>query len=333
MKKLTLSTMVIVIIAMTILIVVGSSSNLNKEQHFSIKKYKDEEDKVFTRNDTLTICTYNIGYLSGMTNNLAVKTDYKLFETNLHKAQRLFSIELVDIIGLQEIDTKASRTYHVNQVDSLAMHLHMPYCYSSINWDKKYVPFPYWPPSLHFGSIVSGQAILSRFRISTAETKVLDKPENASYFYNLFYLDRLIQSVDIALNDTTSLKILNVHLEAFDKQTRVNQAVLLKQILPDLLDKGPLLLIGDFNSEPGYVDDTDAINIILSVPGLSSAVSQEEYLSDPTSHQTYSSAQPEKMIDYILYSHETIEKISAEVNSEFGEISDHLPLFMKFKLR
>ena len=50
--------------------------------------------------DTFSIMTYNIGYLSGMTNNLAVDRPKSLLDNNLKKASRLLINRAPDIVAL-----------------------------------------------------------------------------------------------------------------------------------------------------------------------------------------------------------------------------------------
>ena len=48
---------------------------------------------------------------------------------------------------------------------------------------------------------------------------------------------------------------------------------------------------------------------------------------------TFSATDPYKRIDYIFYTKNTIEYHSGNVLKSFGDISDHLPVLMEFKLK
>jgi len=331
MKKLFLLLLLVIILFPIILFLYGRRSTLDSSEYLKLRTFDlpSFQNRKLAQTDTLTIVTYNIGYLSGMTNNLPLDREETLFKNNLHKTIALFSEVEPDIIGFQEIDMGAERSYNYNQVDSLAIALGFPNVYQSVNWDKNYVPFPYWPPSKQFGRMVSGQAVFSKFPILDHESIILEKPINASFLYNNFYLDRIVQITQQKIGKDT-VCVMNLHLEAFDKETRVAQAKLVKELFEKYAKDQPVLLIGDFNSKPEYVDEDDGINEIMTAQDIASAIDHAQYLNDSTASYTFSSGKPYQMIDYILYNQQFIKPVSAEVLSEAGEISDHLPLMMKF---
>ena len=288
----------------------------------------------YTDRDTLSIMTYNIGYLSGMTNNLPLKVPASLFDENLQKARVLIANWQPDIIGFQEIDFASSRSYNRNQLDSLGEGY--AFAIKSVNWDKKYVPFPYWPPAVHFGKMQSGQAILSKFRVSASQRIVLTGPQAAPFYYKAFYLDRLAQIVELQINKQTVV-VLNVHLEAFDQQTRELQAREVLQIVDEYAARGPLLLIGDFNARPPFASDTNSnektITMFMDHPLLSPALNEQQYLASEAEHFTFDTANPYEKLDYIFYTHQSIEPVTVATLREADQISDHFPVFMSFKLR
>jgi endonuclease/exonuclease/phosphatase family metal-dependent hydrolase len=282
--------------------------------------------------DTFSIMTYNLGYLSGMTNNLPVTPPKNLFDKNLIRAKMLVKKLDPDIIGFQEIDFSSKRSFEVNQADNLRDGYAV--LIKSVNWDKKYVPFPYWPPSVHFGKMISGQAIFSKFPLLDSERIVLTGPSEAPFYYKAFYLDRLIQVARLSVNGKEII-VLNVHLEAFDRFTRENQAKEVLEVVERFADT-PLILIGDFNARPPYaseiVNDEQTMEIFLNHPRLSSAIDKARYHNEEQLHFTYDTEVPYEKLDYILYTHKFIQPISASTVSEAGTISDHLPVFMKFIL-
>ena len=315
---------------LSLLLWLGAQGNLSEATYDELKVYQQSGN--YRSSDTLTIVTYNLGYLSGMTNNQPVNTSRDLFENNLRKVKSLISGLDPDILGVQEIDFGSQRSYKMNQCELISS-IHFNETYTSVNWDKKYVPFPYWPPSVHFGEMLSGQAVMSRFRVINSSTLRLQKPVNASMIYNYFYLDRLIQITDLQVGGET-LRVLNVHLEAFDSETRLLQARVLKDLIVEFIDKMPLLIVGDFNSLPPCDSPgADAMQVLLENPDIHSAISQEEYLKDRESAFTFPSDHPAEMIDYILYNPTFIDKVEARVVQEADQISDHLPVLMKFTLR
>lgn len=277
-----------------------------------------DNDSVFS------IVTYNIGYLSGMTNNKAIAKPKSLFDANLETVVTQIKTENPDIIALQEIDYAAARSYYVNQEEEISK-LGYTYVARGINWDEHYLPFPYWPPSMHFGKVVSGQSIISKYPLKNYERIVLERVGDNPFYRDAFYLDRLLQIVRVELNGT-EVVLMNVHLEAFDKATRVRQLTKVIELFKEYSQKGPTILLGDFNSDPNYKDA--AIKKVFELPGIGSAA-----YSKAAYDLTYDSAKPFERLDYIFYTENSIEYVSGKVLKNFAQASDHLPVEMRFRLR
>lgn len=314
----------------------GSSPNFEEWEYSRILTYP--ADSLVAPGDTFTVVTYNIGYLSGMNNNRAIDPDHMANARNLNIVRECIYKYNPTFIGFQEIDISSRRSFFYNQLDSLAANpgLH-GYGALAINWDKKYVPYPYWPLKVHFGRILSGQALLSQFPVTLNKRIVLPKPESNPFYYNPFYLDRLIQISEVELDKDQSIVIMNVHLEAFDRKTREIQAKILAEQVLKYVDRYPLLLIGDFNSRPPYkgVDgNTEAtISMMMGIPGMVSAIGEDVYTANPERYLTFNSENPYEKLDYIFYNTEFISKLEAGTIPEAGTASDHLPLYMKFILK
>ena len=284
--------------------------------------------------DTLKVCSFNVGYFSGMTNNKSVEKSEELYRGNLLKFIDFFSAESVDIFAFQEIDFGASRSYEVDQLKVLSDSLLMPSIASAVNWDKSYVPFPYWPIKYQFGKMLSGQAILSKMQILDQKVEVLSKPIHAPFYYNKFYLDRLVQTAYFPLNDEDTLALMNVHLEAFDQETRLLQTERVAELFQQLRKKYIVILLGDFNSGPPFGSTTagSTLRAIFEIDNLGSVVNEKAYVNDPSKYYTFDSHKPEIRLDYIFYDATMITMVDSGVFSEIGEVSDHLPVWMSFTL-
>jgi endonuclease/exonuclease/phosphatase family metal-dependent hydrolase len=295
-----------------------SLADYNVSGQYEMDASPPEIDSVFS------VLTYNIGYLSGMTNNLPVEKPKALFQQNLNKV--IYELKKVnaDILAFQEIDYDSNRSYHVDQQFELSK-LGYPYYGKSINWDKKYVPYPYYPFSMHFGRILSGQSILSKFPILETERIELTRNENNFFYYDSFYLDRLAQVSKIKILNQT-LVLINVHLEAFDKATRMLQMRQVKNTYIKYYRKFPTILLGDFNSDVHFTDA--GIEMLLKISDTGCAAFDRD-----KPQNTFSSEEPTERLDYIFYNKEFIQEIDAKVLEEFDMSSDHLPLFMKFKFK
>lgn len=317
----------IVLIFVAALLFIGaffwaSSSSLQPSDYNKII-VKKESAKRFS-DSIFKIVTYNVGYLSGMTNNKAIDKPLSLFQTNLKKLKNELKKINADILALQEIDYKAARSHNVNQEDEIA-NLGYKYSAQAINWDKQYVPFPYWPPSMHFGKIISGQSVLSKFPIKSQDRKVLNRVTDLPYYRDVFYLDRLAQVVKLDILGEDVI-VINIHLEAFNKQTRTKQLEDVVEVYKTYSETYPTVLLGDFNSDPDYKQS--AIKQMFAIDGIGcAAYSKDNY------QNTFSSNNPYERLDYIFYNKKFITYVDGKVLPSFGEISDHLPVEMTFKLR
>lgn len=296
--------------------------------NFSINEYsKTYTNKYASKinNDSIfSIITYNIGYLSGMTNNLAIEKSKSLFYNNLQTSLTQFKKINADIIAFQEIDFNSKRSYYVNQQNEIAK-LGYNFVGKTINWDKKYLPFPYFPISMQFGKILSGQSILSKYRIIKQERFTLERNKTNSFYYDAFYIDRLAQIVKINIQNKT-LVLINVHLEAFHQETRLKQTKKIIELYNRYRNEFPTILLGDFNSDVNYNDAS--INLLLKLSKTGNAVFNKDDIQ-----KTFNSKKPTDRLDYIFYNTDFIQFIDGRVLTEFKQASDHLPLLMNFKIK
>ncbi|VAV86353.1 endonuclease/exonuclease/phosphatase family protein, putative, partial [hydrothermal vent metagenome] len=195
----------------------------------------------------------------------------------------------------------------------------------SVNWDKKYVPFPYFPISLQFGKILSGQSVLSKYNI--VQHKRIELPRNQSnpFYYNAFYLDRLAQIVKIKIQNKI-LVLINVHLEAYHQDTRIIQTKKVMALYQQYNKTNPTILLGDFNSDINYKNSS--IQLLMNLPKTKSAAFDNKNIQN-----TFNSLDPNERLDYIFYNTEFIEYIDGHILSEFDQASDHLPILMNFKFK
>ncbi|MEO0988665.1 MAG: endonuclease/exonuclease/phosphatase family protein [Cyanobacteria bacterium J06639_14] len=282
--------------------------------------------------DEITLVCYNIGYLSGLTNNQAVERTRQLYDDNLATAIAALQAVNPDLVALQEVDLGSKRSFNVDQVAAIGSALEYSQQAIAINWDKRYVPFPFWPPAAHFGSILSGQALLSRFPIKRHERFVLEKVASNPFFYNALYLERLAQVVDITVGDRR-LTLINIHLEAFDNPTRLNQTLFVRQLAETAAQQGPVLLIGDFNSALNRPEEGEprTIQTMVDSEALVSAIPADQFTQ--AENFTFPADTPQYKLDYVFYTPDTIELLDVQVLTAAAQASDHLPLVLRLRLR
>lgn len=320
--KSVYSFLAIVVLAALIFYYWASSSN-HLEEDYSLLIENNYPESIGS-DSIYSLITYNIGYLSGMTNNRAVTKTRELFDGNLNRAYNQFERYAPDFIFFQEIDYHSNRSYYVNQQEELQK-LGYNYVFQAVNWDVNYLPFPYFPPSAHYGEIYSGQSIFSKYPLSYPERIVLKRVADNPFYRDAFYLDRLAQVSKTIINGKT-IVLINLHLEAFDKTTREIQTKHVVELYNMFKDRFPVLLAGDFNSDISF--ENAAINNILEIPGIASANFFKE-----NKGKTFPSANPQVRLDYIFFNTKFIEMTTSEILTSFSESSDHLPVLLEFKLK
>jgi endonuclease/exonuclease/phosphatase family metal-dependent hydrolase len=278
--------------------------------------------KLAQPDSTIQIMTYNLGYLSGMTNNQATQAGQQLFTNNLKKMISRLRENTPDIICFQEIDYESKRSYHLDQHDTIAR-LFYPWALKVVNWDKRFVPFPYWPPTVWFGQILSGQSIMSQWELSSPTREVLEPVASNPFYYNAYYLNRLLVTATVQ-HPVKPFLLMDLHAEAFDTLTRNHQLELIYTEFKAKSKTRPVIIAGDFNAaadskEPG-------IQLFLNDTTIGCAVRPQS--GKPAS---YPSAQPQERIDYIFYTRRDFEEVTGHVATEYGSISDHLPVIAKLK--
>lgn len=289
-----------------------------------------------------TIVSYNIGYLSGLANNTTTQPSRQFFEDNQQRAIAALKSVNPDIVAFQEIDFEAKRSYGVNQAEAIAQAMELHFGAIAINWDKNYLPFPYWPPSAHFGKILSGQAVMSRYPIEKNSRLVLETVTERPFYYKAFYLDRVAQVTQLNVLGQP-LIVINVHLEAFEEDTRVRQTQFVRAIAQDYAKTYPVLVLGDFNSALNrstfvaatgqtYQENQFSIQEMLDSAQFASAVPLSEG-EGASKTFTFPADAPEYKLDYVFYTPSTLEILDTQVVSAAGESSDHLPLMVTFRFK
>ena len=314
--------LLVLIITFVIFFFWASSATLNESEYANL--IADDSIELPKNDSVFSIVTYNIGYLSGMTNNLPIAKPRTLFDDNLATVLSETKKVNPDIIAFQEIDYNASRSYGVDQQEEIAK-LGYGYRAKAINWDERYLPFPYWPISMQFGKVVSGQSIISKYPLKAHERIVLSRVADEPFHRNAFYLERLAQVAKVVLNGK-EVVLINIHLEAFDIPTRDIQFEEVLQLFNQYKDTYPTILLGDFNASAA--DETAIIQKMFSDNKIGNAAFDLQKLEN-----TFDSKNPYERIDYIFYTKNSIEYVSGKVLTNFGEASDHLPVFMEFRLK
>lgn len=266
------------------------------------------------------LVSYNMGYASGRFNNLSLIPASETAE-NLSRMRASLKDLDADLWLLQEVDFLSKRSGRQDQLQELMRGLDpAEWCTASVmTWDKRYVPFPYWPVRHHFGSVQSGQAIASRFEIGRTRVHTFEKPRENPWYRNLFYLDRIALATELELGGGKRLVVVNVHLEAFVAEARARQARELRDWLEATWTNQPLVVAGDFNADLG----DPALGPLFEGGFLRRPA--------PIAPLTFPSWNPESALDHVLISR-SLEVRSYSTHEIPGSPSDHLPIVADLSL-
>tara|TARA_R110002049_G_scaffold59201_1_gene160174 strand:- start:40121 stop:41047 length:927 start_codon:yes stop_codon:yes gene_type:complete len=292
----------------------ASSSNIKGKETAKLITNTFEQH---TNNDSIySVVTYNIRHMGGKSET--TNKPKSLFDENLKIVQDAFKDLNADILCFQEIDYAAKRSYKINQQNEIAK-LGYNYVAQAINRDQKYVPFPLGLPSKNLGNLLSGQSILSKYPLKEHQRIVLEPLENMPFYKRAFHIKRLAQIATVTINNSDII-LINVHLENTDKKTRTNQ---LKSVI-DLFNKYkkeyPVILLGDFNSRPTADEEISKLFDMEAVGNNNFGI-------------TSGAKEDLKKVDFLFYTSTSIEMITSTVLTQFENISGHLPIELRFKLK
>src|SRR5688572_24721067 len=301
--------------------------------------------KTSTNTKELVVVSWNIawGYGWGSEGTGSYKGQ-EHFDRSLAKMVELLVKIDPDVVLLQEVDFDSTRSHHQDQAAILAKGAGLPYVADAVSWRANWVPFPYWPPRDHYGRMSSGGAILSKHPIQSHRVELLPKPEENAFWYNLFYLFRYYQVAEIELGGE-SIPIVNTHLEAFHPQNRQSQAQHLASVLSSLDDRR-VIFGGDLNSPPEeatlrgkYPDEPQTTHqgdrtlaMLRSVEDLFDIVPPETFTKSESDWHTFPSHEPNRKLDYLFHG-PGWELVEVRVVKEAGTVSDHLPIYARFRKR
>jgi endonuclease/exonuclease/phosphatase family metal-dependent hydrolase len=164
---------------------------------------------------------------------------------------------------------------------------------------------------------------MSQWELSSPTREVLEPVASNPFYYNAYYLNRLLVTATVQ-HPVKPFLLMDLHAEAFDTLTRNHQLELIYTEFKAKSKTRPVIIAGDFNAaadskEPG-------IQLFLNDTTIGCAVRPQS--GKPAS---YPSAQPQERIDYIFYTRRDFEEVTGHVATEYGSISDHLPVIAKLK--
>ena len=234
-----------------------------------VTRFEDVEDGVMYKAeqittapvsvDTLTVMTWNIRFAAGRMDWFGDccgdRVDLTRSEvlTGLERIASFIETVQPDILFLEEVDVESKRTEYIDEMQWLLDHTYFNYGAYASMWQSQVVP------SDGIGRINTGNAVLSRWKITDAERIQLALRGDQDALTRYFYLRRNLLKTRIALPGKDNFYAVVIHAEAFStddtKQKHVSRCV--KELQKIVDQNGIFILGGDFNLLPPGSDSTD----------------------------------------------------------------------------
>ena len=178
---------------------------------------------------------------------------------NLQGIAACLAAAKADLVLLQEVDLKATRSYHLNERSELEAGLSGYGSSFAVNYKVPWVPVPLRRP---MGAVHSGLLTFSRLRVGAALRRQL--PGSEAWPRQLAELDRCLGECRLPVQGGRELVLINLHLSVFDRggKIRRQQLTYLRQRLLEEYRNGNYVIAGgDWNhglpgSSPGRFKKT-----------------------------------------------------------------------------
>jgi len=311
---------------------------------------ENNKDEIIKANSSLSITTFNIGY-GTMDDTVDFFMDGGVMSrgTSEEKVlQNLDGIESIikdlnsDIVFLQEVDIKATRSYKINQLERFKKSFSDYSTNFAINFKVPWVPLPLFKPH---GQVLAGLTTLSKFNIESATRH--DLPGKSSFLVQLADLDRAMVINRLNVDNGKELVAINAHLSAYDKGGAIRKVQLgyIKSILEEEYLKGNYVIIGgDWNQQ---IPGTNAFDFptteewpdwLQNIPedfvpkGYSWAYDYTVATCRTVATPYIKGENLTSIIDGFLVS-DNIEVVSTKGTDQDFKYSDHSPVTLEFRLK
>lgn len=219
---------------------------------------ENNKTEILNTKDEITITTFNLGY-GTMDESVDFFMDGGKMSRGVSKEKTLENMAAIiktlknlnsDLMFLQEVDVKATRSYKVNELQLLQDEFKNYSSNFAINFKVPWVPIPISKPH---GNVLGGLTTLSKYDIKSATR--YDLPGKSSFFVQLGDLDRAMTVNRMPVENGKELVAVNAHLSAYDKGGTVRKVQLgfIKAFIEEEYAKGNYVIIGgDWNQQmPG----------------------------------------------------------------------------------
>jgi endonuclease/exonuclease/phosphatase family metal-dependent hydrolase len=318
-----------------------------------VEVHTSETAPVLSPGQRIKVVTFNVQFLAGTgyhffydggPDTLVARSDV---ESTAVQVGAFIANSNADLVLLQEVDCGARRTAYLDELTLLRKILspEMPNFAATYYWKSKFVPHP-----KVLGPAGTMLVLFSRYRLGTARRCQLPSPPGNPIERD-FNLKRAILEVELPLANGGYLTVLNTHLEAFPKGSRVMEHQI-RKVLERLNWAGrrnqPWILGGDFNLlPPGQSDrltaDTRGIHrepseigsiydSYAGVPTVKEATGDQMDRYCTFTQRSGANRIPIRTLDYFFAAPGiTIDRYSVQQEGMMNA-SDHLPVIAEFTL-
>lgn len=268
--KLNRSLKLLCILFILVIAIVGSYLAYMNIQYYRIEdntlvETDNPSDIILTANDEHSVVTYNIGFgaynhkFSFFMDSGEMKDGTKVSgENSTAESKEVvientnnsinFSDELdADFYLFQEVDTKSTRSYKVNQYEMLKS-LGAEYSLSfANNFHTGFLMYPLTDPH---GIANAGLTTMSKYKISESIRK--QYPVSTGFITKFTDADRCFLLSRIPVDNGKELVLINNHMSAYDEGgiIRKEQLGVLNNVLKEEYAKGNYIIVGgDFNHD------------------------------------------------------------------------------------
>lgn len=266
-KRILLAVGIIILIP---LLCIGGYVGYMSFQYYRIDdnvSIETENNQSISANDTntFTIATYNIGFgaydhdfsffmdSGEMKNGKKVSGKHsraqseEIVKKNTDGALSKMKNLQADFYFLQEVDTDATRSYYINQLEQIQKSMTSYGDVFGLAFHSAYLLYPFDEPH---GSVESGLLTLSRYQVASNVRR--QYPVDNSFITKFTDLDRCFVVTRVEVADGKELVLINSHMSAYDEggKIRAKQLAVLNEVLEEEYAKGNYVIVGgDFNHD------------------------------------------------------------------------------------
>lgn len=194
-------------------------------------------------------------------------------EANMQRLYALIKEVDPDILLVEEIEVNSRRSSYYDMVQGFLDNTPLNYAAYYETWNSRYIP------SEGLGRMHLGNAIFSRYPITSATGTRQEDRTDQDFLTATFYIHRVVGRAEIELPSSQHVAVYVIHTEAYDNDGTKQKQI--KQI-KDIVDAEtlPWLLGGDFNELP-----PTAVRLKNFPDERTQAVCSEDFVQPPYTPQ------------------------------------------------